>query len=670
MSSTHLAYRLQAEPVALLDLGKTLAGPATAARWRRTALIYAALFLLGTALAWLASPAWAAFGLGLTLPGGGFLLHAASPLASTAPHVMLFGGTLLLFVFALFLWIATGNIAAPVLVWLGSAVVAVAMDHWTGVPYLSLAEMCRSGAIAMQWHDARLWLPLGIALFALVATWRFRHRLPAMRSEAARINSFLAEARTPITRDVDAATGTAKVHPVELRDLQQWRFLLDRALQPVGEFRGFDRIDEFREAAKRYQICNMSYMLSMHAYVRTPAFRGYQVQAQENLALKMMDHRCWSYWRLENIWGNFKTDPNPFIKDNIMYYGWYAAMLGLHQLNFGDDRFSRPGGIRLEHPNGTVYETSFPDICQLILRNMEGSDFCLFPCEPRWIYPICNNFGALALRCHDRLYGTALWDRVKDRYRKGLEEEFITLTGRITAIRDYHTGLTLPALTATMADAITAMFVHPVLPDVAARSWAIIRHDLIRVADGEVQLKLNGWDHIDFGNYRASLITTYGLIAVAAREMGDDAVADGLLARIDREFPSQTIGGVRHYPKASTSAHAVIHAARVLRANTLYDLVNVGTPEAQKNGPVLAQAEYPKVLVAGAVSDGKDLRLHLASSGGEGLHTIGLAQLKPAARYRIAESDQDAFVAGADGCTRLSVALSSDVRSFHIVLET
>ncbi len=667
MSSASLPYRLNPEPVALLDLGKTLAGPATAARWRRTALIYTALLLLGTALAWLARPEWAAFGLGLTMPGGGFLLHAASPLASTTLHVLLFLATLLLFVFALFLWIATGNIAAPVLVWLGSALVAATMDHWGGVPYLSLAEMCRNGSLTTQLHDARLWLPLGIAAFSLIATWRFRRRLPALRAEAARINTFLADARTPITRNVDVTTGAATVSPVTVRDLQQWRFLLDRALQPVSEFNGFDRIDEFREAAKRYQICNLSYMLSMHAYARTPSFRGYQLQAQENLALKMMDHRCWSYWRLENIWGHFKTDPNPFIKDNIMYYGWYAAMLGLHQLNFGDERFSRPGGIRLEHPNGTVYETSFPDLCQLILKNMQGSDFCLFPCEPRWIYPICNNFGALALRCHDRLYGTALWDSVKDRYRKGLEEEFITLVGRITAIRDYHTGLTLPALTATMADAITAMFIHPVLPDVAARSWAILRHDLIRIVDGEVLLKLNGWDKIDFGNYRPSLITTYGLIAVAAREMGDDEVADGLLARLDREFPSQTIGGVRHYPKASTSAHAVIHAARVLRANTLYDLVNVGMPEAWKTGPVLAHAEYPQVLVAGAVSDGKDLKLHLASDGGEGLHTIGLAQLKPAARYRITDSNQEAFVADAEGCASLRVALGSDVRSFHIV---
>ena len=667
MSTASLPYRLNPEPVAKLDLGKSFAGPATAARWRRTALIYAGLLLLGTALAWLAQPEWAAFGLGLTLPGGGFLLHAASPLASTMLHVLLFVGTLLLFVFALFLWIATGNITAPVLVWLGSALIAGTMDHWTGIPSLSLTEMCRSGSLAAQWHDARLWLPLGIASFALVATWRFRRRLPAMRAEAVRINTFLAHARTPVTREVDVTTGATKVHPVELRDLQQWRYLLDRSLQPVDQFNGFDRIDEFREAAKRYQICNLSYMLSMHTYVRTPSFRGYQLQAQKNLALKMMDHRCWSYWRLENIWGNFKTDPNPFAKDNIMYYGWYAAMLGLHQLNFGDEQFSRPGGIRLQHPNGKVYETSFPDLCQLILRNMQGSDFCLFPCEPRWIYPICNNFGALALRCHDRLYGTSLWDSVKERYRKGLEDEFITLTGRITAIRDYHTGLTLPALTATMADAITAMFIHPVLPDIAARSWAIIRHDLIRLVDGEVELKLNGWDKIDFGNYRPSLLTTYGLIAVAAREMGDDAVADGLLARIDREFPSRTIGGVRHYPKGSTSAHAVIHAARVLRANTLFDLVNVGMPDAWKTGPVLEHAEYPHVLVAGAVSDGKDLTLHLASETREGPHCIELAQLQPGRQYRIADDTQEPFAADVDGRADLRVALGSDVRRFHIV---
>ncbi len=82
---------------------------------------------------------------------------------------------------------------------------------------------------------------------------------------------------------------------------------------------------------------------------------------------------------------------------------------------------------------------------------------------------------------------------------------------------------------------------------------------------------------------------------------------------------------------------------------------------------MLAHADYPDVLVAGAVSDGDDLKLHLASGIGDGEYTIQLGRLKPGTGYRIADTDPVAFVAGADGGASLRVALGADVRSVHIV---
>src|SRR5712672_1450328 len=38
------------------------------------------------------------------------------------------------------------------------------------------------------------------------------------------------------------------------RDLKLMRFLLDRALQPVGNFDGFEWLDQFQTAAVRYQL--------------------------------------------------------------------------------------------------------------------------------------------------------------------------------------------------------------------------------------------------------------------------------------------------------------------------------------------------------------------------------------------------------------------------------
>lgn len=659
LTTPQYGYATRGNPVPLLPADKGLAGPVTASRWRRTLTVYLLMFAAGCALAWGANPQLASFGLGLVVPGGGFLFHATGTSASVAVHVGLFVATLLLFVVALFLWVATGNVLAPLLLWLGSAVFAASMDHWLGADFQSVAAMCRGGVqtLASYWSDARLWLPLTTALLLGFTTVRFRARRPALEQERERINGYLQHATTTVTTQLDPVSGLPRVEPLAERDLPLWRFLLDRALQPVPDFNGFDRIDEFREAAKRYQICNLSYMLGMHMYTRTPAFRGYLSEAQNRLSDKMMDHRCWSYWRLENLWGNLRSDPDPFARDNIMYYGWYGGMLGINLCNTADERYNQPGSIRLEHPSGRAYESSFGEICQIIRRNMAASEFCLFPCEPRWIYPICNNFGALSLKCHDRAFGTRYWAEVSERYQRSLENEFLTIDGRITAIRDYYTGITVPALTATMADAVTALFIHPVLPEFARRSWEIVRHDLIRVANGRVELFTNGWDKIDFGNYRRSLLTTYALVAASAREMGDDEVADGLLQRIDSEFDSEVVGGVRHYKGGSSSAHAVIHAARVLRGNGFRDLVDVGMPAPWRNGPLLQDAEYPKVLVAGAVSDGAALHLHLAPGHAGGRERLGLAQLRPGTSYRIEGGVESRIEADAEGRATVHVDL-------------
>ncbi|ROH89506.1 hypothetical protein ED208_10240 [Stagnimonas aquatica] len=659
-----LGFAIAGRPVATIPTSKGLAGPVTLARWRRTALVYLLVLLLGTALAWAGDAALASFGLGLVLPGGGFLMHAGLG-AGWLPHLGLLVASLGLFLLSLLLWVATGNLIAPVLVWLGSALAAAVMDHWPSTPWQTILQMCQTPefTLARLWTETRVWLPTGMLLLIAGGAYSAQRRLPRQRADCARINAYLAEARTTVTRSLRPDNGLPLVQPVSTDDLALWRFLLDRALQPVQDFSGFDRIDEFREAAKRYQICNISYMLSMHAYIRAPAFRGYQAEAQERLSQKMMDHRVWSYWRLENLWGNLRADPNPFARDNIMYYGWYGGMLGLNLCLGNGAHYNQPGAIRLQHPSGREYRSSFGEICQIIRRNMQQSDYCLFPCEPRWIYPICNNFGALSLKCHDRRYGSHYWEEMRERYQRSLEDEFVGLDGRITAIRDHYTGMTIPALTATMADAVTALFLHPLLPEIAGRSWEIIRHDLIHFDDAGLRLSTRGWDHIDFGNYRRSPLSTYALVAASAREMGDDEVADRLLLRIEEEFPSQVIDGVRHYPGASVSSHAVIHAARILRGNGFHDLVEVGMPAAWAQGPMLESAPYPQVLVAAAVSDGQALELHLVAGTGPGRYPLELSQLRPGRQYRLRGlGEEQSLMADEQGRARLQVDLPAQAQ--------
>ncbi|MCG8669949.1 MAG: hypothetical protein MI867_11090 [Pseudomonadales bacterium] len=632
-------YPDQARKVPLLDSNKTMFGPVTLERLRASLIKYVVIFLIGNALTWFSNPHLAAFGLGMTFPGAGFLMYATGDWVSVVAHVGLFLGTIVAFVLSLFLWVATGNLVAPILTWVGSALYAASMSHhhyWPLAPFIVPAMIMSVGVLFFYRHQVRS-----------------QH----LKRERVRINEYLEE-KTTVVSTIDHQ-GLPIVDELPESSAPLMRFILDRALQPIDTFHGFDRIDEFREAAKRYQLCNSSYALSLLQYNHTPAFRGYVSQAQENLAIKMQDHRCWSYWRYENLWGNFRSNPDPMAFDNIMYYGWYGAMLGMSASNENNHQFSEPGSISLKHPNGKVFEYSFHDVCEIIFNNFKNSEFCLFPCEPRWIYPMCNNFGAVSLVLHDRLYGTDYWAQIGDRYIQSLSDEFITLDGRVLAIRDYRTGLTAPGLTSSMADAAAAYFMNPVAPDLARRSWEILRHDFITRTENDIHLQTNGWDNIDFGNYRRSKVTTYGLIAAAAKEVGDTEVSDLIMQKLDTTHPSRVVDGIEHYEGASVSAHAVIFCARNMRPNGLHDLINVGVPKPWRDGPILETAEYPNVLVTKAVSDGQALDLKLVSGAQRKQNQLGLSQLRPNSIYRVSGAVESQIKADQQGKASINVALDT-----------
>lgn len=639
-------YAREGLRIPFISPGKPGVGPVTRGRLRRTRQIWAAGLVAALAASWLGGPALQAFALGMMLPGGGFLLHAAGPLSDILAHVALFAGSLLAVLLAAFIWVATGNLIAPVAVWLGSALWAAGMHHH------------------QTWDEARVVVPLLVAGLILVMARRGRRALREAGERRDRINGYLGQARTTVTA-LDTVSGLPTVTEMKPEAMPLMRFLLDRALQPVDEFNGFDRIDEFREAARRYQICINAYSLSGQCYAHMPAFRGYLADAQQRMSLKMQQHKVWSYWALENFWGNLRLDADPVPRDNIMYTGWYGALLAMNMSNFGDLRFSQPGAIRLEHPDGRVFSYSFTEMCEHMHRNFRESDFCLFPCEPRWIYPMCNNFGAIALKVHDRMHGSSFWSDIEGRYREQLENEFITIDGRITAIRDYRTGVTIPGLTSAMADAAAAIFMNPLFPDLARRSWEIIRHELMHVDGGVLTLRTNGWDHIDFGNYRPSRFSTYAMLAWAAREMGDDEVCELLLARLENEYPGVMRDGVQHFPGASTGAHFALHTARNMRANAVHDMINVGMPAPWRDGPLLDRVSYPDVLVAKAVSDGRalDLVLHPGTPAGS-RQDIGLAQLLPGRQYRVTGATESVLVADSRG----QATLSLDIRGRTPVL--
>jgi len=632
--------RASIAPIALRD---ALDGPLSTARQRRTLLLYACMALAGLALALLAAPGLRAFGLGLMLPGGGFLGHLGNGLGPSLGAIAGLLLSLLLFGAALFAWFGSGNILAPILVWLGSAALAAAIapvPGWSGAPWL-LAAAIAAGAVV-----------------SLRSRARYRARAIADRD---RRNVHLAKLATQPPRVAVAATARTDAAGVPEEAHGYLRYALDRALQPLASFDGFDQIDQFQTASVRYQVCNFGYALAALQYEHLPAFRGYLSQAQQNLHQKMLDHRNWKYWALENAWGNLSLDPDPVPRDNIMYSGWFGALLSEYISNTGDSRYNDQPMV-LRHPDGREWRYTFSQLAEVVYRNFKRSRFTLFPCEPNWIYPLCNNFGGITLKIHDRLYGTRWWSEIEADYRRHFDNEFTTVDGRTLAIRSTRTGLTIAALTSVMADCVTAYFLHGILPDVARRAWEIARLDFIRVADGKVDLLTRGWDAIDTGNYRKSMITTYAQVGAAAGEMGDSEVLELLRQRVRDEFPRSEEDGVVAHQGVSNFAHASLLGLFSQGAATRRDMHARGVAAETLSGPLLASAPYPDVMVSSARNDGGALNCVLhpgrpAAAGG--IYPLELSQLRPGATYRCEGLRQATVTADARGAATVYALLSA-----------
>ncbi len=618
-------------------------GPVTRSRLQRLGFMYLGLFAFGIGIAQVASsPGTQAFGLGLAFPGGGFLHFLAGGPGSIALHLGCAILSVVLFLVALFLWFGTGNQAAPFVVWFGAALAAAAMSH----PHTFTGS----------------WLLVsGLAGATVGGGWLVHRRNLAGKLARRERRRVTAGTWVPPATALDAAASPL-VEELSADDLAALRYALDRALQPIDEFNGFDFIDQFQPSAIRYQINNLCYSLSLANYIRMPAMRGYLHEAQRRLIEKKKEHIVWKYWALESLWGNFRHEPNPIARDNIMYSGWYAAQIGLFEAATGDRSYTEPGALTLRAANGTEYVHDYHSLVGTLVGNQGNSEFCLFPCEPNWIYPLCNNQAALGIRLHDRLHGTHYWNDIEARYRQRLQQEFIDVDGHLVLLRSTRTGFTIPGLQSSSEDAIPAFWMYPLFPDISIQLWEIARSELFRQSGGELELlPLKPW--IDAGNYRFNTGYALGALGMAARELGDDEAVRAVCAAMD-EFETSRDGGVLSYPGCSTWSHTFMLNMRVGRTNGLSDLVNDGPPSAWRDGPYIDDAKYPDVLPAKAVSDGQALEAVLYPGAAAGRFDVGLAGLRPGCAYRSDGSIETEINADDGGRARISVDLDGrrDVR--------
>ena len=580
-----------------------LHGPQTRRLLRRAAGVYAALFGTAVALLLLTPPTWAGFALGLMAPGAGF----------ASGWAML--GSVALFCLALLIWFATGNVLLPPLVWLGAAVLAA-----ENTPY----------------PTQKLSVPALILLgFAALWLWQ-RHALHHTHRHRGQLNAHLAAcpalpASPPASDELTPA------------DLARLRLLLDRALQPSDAFNGFEHRDPFQTAALRYQVNFLAFALALVQAHYAPACKGYLHQAQDNLLIKIQNPKVWRYWAWENLWGNLRHDPDPIASGNIMYAGFLAAQIALRANACG-----YPFDATLvQISGGQSFSYSQQQIIEILTRQYETARLGLLPCEPNWVYPLCNLITAVAIRAHASRHGTDHWARISGPLQAGLEAEFIGTKGDLIAFRSGLTGIAAPAVGGALMQGYPCLYLNALAPDMARRHWQILRFAMQGRAWRRVIWRL------DVGNYGLSRAAGYTGLALAAREIGDEAAAADLLAMLEADCPERVDAGVAHRESASLWALAHEVMARAHRKGGLSALM-----QPQRMGPYIETAGYAEILVAKARNTERGLEMVLYPCHPGQAQQIVFAGLRPHQPYLLHGDIGGRLIADAQGKAALQLALT------------
>jgi Linalool dehydratase/isomerase len=614
-------------------------GPVTAYLHRRNVVYYALLCVLAYLPTFLhLSAGWQAAGLGLLMPGVGFL-------AAGGWWSLLFPVTLAICWLAIVAWFWAGMVIAPLGVWLGAA---------------ALAGMATGAAI---WPPALYLAPAGATAVFLTFQYRGLKRRQRDRESYKFRQTFFAESLAEVKQKA-AVEPVPGERELDVDQIAAVRFVLERALQPIDGFKGFTIIDQFQPAALRYQINHMGFALGMVQAHYTPNFHGYLLEAQRNLIEKYRHPKVWKYWVAESMWGHFNfTRHDPVIRDNIMLSGWYGMHVGQYTLNTGDQRYGESGSLTFKLNDRKVYPHDLHTVVNAVAGNFAQNRFTLFPCEPNWVYPICNMYGLSALAAHDAAFGSKLAPQVYPLWVERLRAEFTDLKGSIVGLRSKWTGIEMPFYT---GEAGFAFFANVFSRPFAQRLWAVGRKELgfclAKDAEGKPRLTLPTellpfLDKIDPGHYKPGVLFAYVAVIMCAREFGDDELAEATLRSLEQDCGRTMEDGVLSYRKGSCLANVWGVEARLMRTGDFRNTFVKGPPKTALAGPLLAAASYPDVLVAKAFSRGDDLELVLYNGKSAGPQNLGIERLKPGITYSVSGATVATITADASGRAPLTVRL-------------
>jgi len=324
-----------------------------------------------------------------------------------------------------------------------------------------------------------------------------------------------------------------------------------------------------------------------------------------------------------------------------MVTGFLMQGLMLYTATTGDLRYTKPGSLKFRLGEKKEYEFphSIHTISQALVRQWEKNPYCLFPCEPNWIYTPCNFYGFTGQILYDRVFGTAHSERLLPTFEESINVNFTEPDGSILPIRSELTGFTIPGLCGALTDLVHAILARGYLDHIARRMWAIFRNECVTFTpSGSLELKgLVGADKLDPGNYRASEFAIFSILAYVAGEYGDEKTRKAALKQGEEGFGVKTLETGSNVLDPETCSLAT-RLGRVrgylLRREDWKRLIAEGPSKTTLAGPILSSAPYPGVLVAKARShDSKDLDLVLYPSAASGIFKLGISRLEPGKTY-------------------------------------
>lgn len=554
-----------------------------------------ALSLLCIAVWFLPNTFWSRLSLGLAFPGLGFAL------LPTIPALLLWTGALSFMLGALFIWFATGNVIAPILAWILVAIIP------------ALIPPTRQMLISDQ---SIIPILLSLVVFVALACfliWLGGAVKPPSKPRIGHVNSWHA---------VEPFAG-----PKELTqdNLARTRFLLDRALQPLNNFNGFERKDQFQTGALRYQLQFAGYALAFVQHCSTPAFKGYMHQAQSNLIEKLRSPKVWSYWKQEALWGQFKVNANPICRDNIMFTGFTASQMALFAGATGDERFCNDAAFTLTTKNGRIFPANFKTMIDNLDRQHAESSLGLIACEPNWVFPLCNSIGLVGMKRQYSQSRPLEWSSYAERMEQMFRAEFKDRMGNFVTCRSSHLGFAMPHVGGAATKALPSFFLNASLPKLARENWELQRQEIFGHRDERLNVRLRKFWPIDIGNYKFTRISGLAATAATARELGDEHATAALLSKLDKLYPSTTENGRFHRKHASIWAHSMELIAHVGQVSSLQEIA-ISQPDF--NAPHLKECPLDVAQVALAKRSESGLEIVLYPTAKENEVEITFAGLK------------------------------------------